>query len=58
MGKDRQDPVAFYNQGMWSQPLVRLTFTVFYFRTSHGLVRHISQVLITMTSVTPFPFLL
>lgn len=56
MGNDRHDSGAFYNQGMWSQPLVRVPFTVLYFRTSHGLVRHISQVLITMTSVTPFLF--
>lgn len=52
----RQDSGAFYNQGMWSKPLVRVPFTVFYFRYSHGLVRHILQVLITMTSVTPFLF--
>lgn len=54
MGMDRPDSAAFYNRGMWSRPLVRLTFTVFYFRASHGLVRHILQVLITMTSV-PLP---
>lgn len=33
MGKDRWDFGAFYNQGMWSQPLVRVTFMVFYFKT-------------------------
>lgn len=58
MGNDRQDSGAFYNRGMWSQPLVRVPFTVFYFGASHGLVQHISQVLITMTSVThSFPAL-
>ena len=45
----------FTTKGCGQCLLLRVHFTVFYFRASHGLVRHMSQVLITMTSVTPFP---
>lgn len=43
----------FTTRGCGHSLLLRIHFTVFYFRLSHGLVRHISQVPITMTGVTP-----
>lgn len=57
MGNDRRDCGAFYNGTMWSRPLVRVPLTVSISEPG-GLERHISPVLITMTSVTKCPLLL
>ena len=54
MGNNRLGFGPFYNQVMRSQPLAGVALTVFLIRSLACISdTHMSQVLVTMTSVTP-----